>query len=114
MNSFFKSFGFAFSGIKYSLKERNMKVHVLCAILVVIFGITLNISNSEWCILLICIALVISMEMINTAIEHLVNLVEPNYHVIAGKVKDLAAGAVLVCAIITAIIASLIFGKYIL
>ena len=74
MNPFFKSFGFAFLGIKLSLKERNMKVHALCAVLAIVGGFVLDITLTEWCIILICIGGVLSLEMINTAIEHLVDL----------------------------------------
>lgn len=114
MNSFFKSFTYAFNGIKLSLQQRNMKVHVCCAILAVVCGFILKINIIEWCIILICIGIVLALEIINSAIESLVDLVEPNHHPIAGKIKDLAAGAVLIFSIITALIGALIFGKYIL
>ena len=91
-----------------------MKVHIVCALIAMITAYVLNISLTEWCIILICIGIVLSLEIINTAIEALVDLVEPNQNSMAGKVKDLAAGAVLVFSIISAIIGIMIFGKYIL
>jgi diacylglycerol kinase len=114
MNSFLKSFTYAYKGIKVALSHRNMRVHILCAIMALITAYILNISLTEWCIILICIGIVLSLEIINTAIETLVDLVEPNQNSMAGKVKDLAAGAVLVFSIISALIGIMIFGKYIL
>ena len=114
MSSFFKSFTYAFKGIILSIKERNMKIHVGCAILSILFGFLFNITITEWFVILICIGAVLALEMINTAIEHLVDLVEPNYNPKAGAIKDLAAGAVLVFSIISALIGIMIFGKYIL
>lgn len=114
MNSFFKSFIYAFNGLKLSVMQRNMKIHILCAILAIITGFLLKISVTEWSIILICIGVVFTLEIINTAIEALVDLVEPNQNPLAGKVKDLAAGAVLIFSIISAIVGCLVFGKYIL
>lgn len=112
MNSFFKSFSFALNGLKISLKQRNMKIHISCALLVIALGLYFKITIIHWCILLLCIGAVIALEIINTAIEHLVDLVSPNYNELAGKVKDLAAGAVLVIAIISAIVGCVIFWNY--
>lgn len=114
MNSFLKSFTYAFNGIKLSLQQRNMKVHVCCAVLAIFLGFLFNITITEWCLVLICIGIVLALETINTAIEFLVNLVEPNHHPVAGKIKDLAAGAVLIFSVISALIGIMIFGKYIL
>ncbi len=114
MHPFFKSFTYAYKGIKLALLQRNMKVHILCAIITMITAYILNISLTEWCIILICIGIVLSLEIIYTAIEAFVDLVEPNQNPIAGNVKDLAAGAVLVFSIISAVIGIMIFGKYIL
>lgn len=114
MTNFFKSFTFAFNGIKLSLKQRNIKVLVCCAIVSITLGFFLNVNNSEWFAILLCIGIVLSLETINTAIEHLVDLVEPNFNPKAAAIKDLAAGAVLIFSIISAIIGTMIFGKYIL
>jgi diacylglycerol kinase len=114
MNSFFKSFTYAIKGIALSWQQRNMKVHICCALLAIAFGFILKINTVEWCIILICIGAVLSLETINTAIELFVDLVEPNHNPLAGKIKDLAAGAVLIFSIISALIGTLLFGKYIL
>lgn len=114
MKNLQRSFAYAITGIKLSLKQRNFKIQVLLAFLVVLAGFYFQITLPEWCILLVCIALVLSLEMVNTAIEHFVDLVSPDHHKTAGIVKDVAAGAVLFSSIISAIIGVIIFAKYIL
>ena len=114
MPHFIKSVSFAINGLKLVLKEKHIKIHLIVAVLVAAAGFYFKITYTEWCIVLICIGVVLSLEIINTAIEHFVNLVEPNYNSKAGAIKDLAAGAVLVFSIITIIIGIMIFGKYIL
>lgn len=114
MHSFFKSFTYAIKGIQLSLKQRNMKVLVASAFIAIVFGFFFNITSSEWCVVLICIGIVISLEIINTAIENFVDLVEPNHHPKAGAIKDLAAGAVLIFSIISALVGIIIFGKHFL
>ena len=105
-----QSFGYAFRGI-YSVfgTEANMKIHIGISLLVIICGIAFNISITEWMFCLLCIGLVVGAEMFNTAIENVVDLASPELHPLAGKAKDIAAGAVLICAIISVIIGLLIF-----
>lgn len=110
MNKTIKSFGYAGQGIRSVFQsEQNMRIHLIVGCLVIIFGFIFNICLTEWMLCLLCFGLVIGMEMMNTAIEKLVDLVSPNHHPIAGKVKDIAAGAVLICAIISVIVGLLIF-----
>ena len=104
------SFYYAFRGIITAIKEeRNMKIHVSIATLVVILGLLLPLSKVEWFSIIIIISLVISAEIFNTAIETIVNLVSPKYNELAKKAKDLSAGAVLVLAICSVIIGLIIF-----
>ena len=104
------SFKFAFKGIGSSIRsERNMKIHFTMMILVVLAGIILNISMWEWITCFILFGLVISLEMVNTAIEIVVDLVSPTFNERAGRAKDIAAGAVLVNAIVAFIIGLIIF-----
>ncbi|MCD6017869.1 MAG: dgkA [Bacteroidetes bacterium] len=114
MISFFRSFGFAFKGINFSLMQRNMKIMLICAFLAVILGFILHITSMEWCVILICIGLVLALETMNTAIEAFVDLVQPNHHPVAGKIKDLSAGAVFIFCLLAFACGVLIFGKYIL
>src|SRR5688500_7793276 len=105
MKEFFKSFIYAIQGIHASLREqRNLKVQILVALLTVGAGFYFNISAIEWCLILLTIGLVIGLEMINTAIESLVDLVTHEWKPLAGKVKDMAAGAVLAASIIAVIV----------
>lgn len=108
-----KSFGYAFQGIvTFICKEPNAWIHCIAVILVIFLGIHFDITNTEWCIVCICFGLVLSAEAFNSAIERLVDLVSPEYHPLAGKVKDIAAGAVLINAIASAIIGIIIFIPY--
>jgi diacylglycerol kinase (ATP) len=105
-----QSFGYAFRGIKtVFLSEINMKIHIFITVLVVICGFVFTISLTEWMFCLLCIAIVTGAEMMNTAIEKVVDLASPEQHPLAGKAKDIAAGAVLLCAIISVIIGLIIF-----
>jgi undecaprenol kinase len=105
-----KSFGYAFQGIFVFFKnEAHAKIHLVLAILAIILGIWLKISQNEWLAVILSIALVISLEMINSAIEKVVDLVSPGFHPLAGKAKDIAAGAVLVAALATLLIGLVIF-----
>lgn len=110
MKKIIDSFRNAFRGIRIAARtERNMRIHLIFAILVIFFGTLFLISPLEWMICLICFGLVIGMEMMNTAIETLVDLVSPQKQKMAGKAKDIAAGAVLVSALIAATVGLIIF-----
>ena len=115
MKKLLKSFKYAFDGIFTGIKEeQNMKIHIAIMILVIIFGIMLKISKMEWIICIILFGLVISMKLINTAIENTVDLVTKEKNEQAKIAKDVAAGAVLVSAIASAIIGLIIFVPKIL
>jgi len=105
-----KSFGYAFEGIFVTIRdERNIKIHLVMMTLVIICGFIFGLSVTEWLICLVLFALVISLEILNTAIEAVVDLASPGRHPLAKKAKDCAAGAVLVSAIFAAIIGLMIF-----
>ena len=104
------SFKYAFTGIFSALKtEKNLKIHISIATLVIIFGIIFKISKLDWVICLIGIMTVISSELINTAIENTVDLITKEKNEQAKIAKDVEAGAVLVSAIAAAIIGLMIF-----
>lgn len=108
-----KSFSYAFKGLgSFLRKEHNAWIHCTAVVLVTIGGYYYDITVSEWCIVLLCFAMVLAAEAFNTAIERLVNLVSPDFHPLAGDVKDIAAGAVLITAIFAAIIGFIIFLPY--
>lgn len=109
-----KSFGYAFKGIVSLLKkEHNAWIHCTAIVVVTLAGFHFSIAPTEWCIVVLCFGMVLAAEGFNTAIERLVDLVSPGFHPIAGDVKDVAAGAVLICAIAAAIIGGIIFIPYI-
>lgn len=108
------SFKYALNGIAISFKEQlNIKIHLATVLLVVCAGLYFGITLIEWILLVITIALVIGLELVNSAIENLVDLISPQQHPLAGKIKDIAAGAVLVVAIASLVIGALIFYKYV-
>ncbi len=104
------SFNFAISGIIQALKtEPNMKIHFLIAFLVLFLSLFFNFSRVEMIILILTVGMVITAEMINTAIEKTIDLITGDYHPLAKLVKDVAAGAVLVTAIMAVLVAYLLF-----
>ena len=108
-----RSFGYAWKGIQSCVgKEQNLSFHLIAAMAVIIAGIVLGITRTEWIMVVMCIGTVIAAELFNTAIEKLVDLVAPERHPVAGQVKDIAAGAVLICAVAAAIIGLIIFIPY--
>jgi diacylglycerol kinase len=111
-NPILHSFKFAFQGLVFAWKERNFKLHILSTIAVLSLGFYCQVSKIEWIVLLLCIAAVLSLELFNTALEKIVDLVSPNKHPLAGMAKDLSASAVLVFSITSAIIGVVIFYPY--
>lgn len=105
-----KSFRYAFQGIKTLFKsEHNAWIHLTAAVLVIFCGFELEISATEWCIVVICIGAVTMAEAFNTAIEAIADKVSPEYNPLIGKAKDVAAGGVLLMAIGAAACGLIIF-----
>ncbi len=105
-----RSFGYAFEGIINTVKgERNMKIHCGFMLAVVVCGFIFRLTYTEWLICLALFGLVTSLELVNTAVEAVVDLVTEERKPLAKKAKDAAAGAVLVSAIFAAIIGLIIF-----
>jgi diacylglycerol kinase (ATP) len=104
-----ESFSHAFDGIMTGVEERNMKIHFGFTILVVLFGLLLKISATEWCLCFVLFGLILGLELVNTAIEAVVDLVTEEYRPLAKRAKDAAAGAVLIAAIMAAITGLIIF-----
>jgi len=108
----FKSFRYAINGILLGFRtQHNFRIHIAAFSLVVIAGIFFRISTIEWCLLLIVSALVMCFQLINSAIEMLVDQVSPEYNEKAGMIKDLSAAAVLLSAIFAAAAGVFIFCK---
>lgn len=95
-------------------RERNMKIHGLATIIALSLGLILRLSRWEWGLLLITIFLVLMAETINSAIEKTIDLYTESYHPLAKAAKDLAAGAVLLTAVMAVIMAFIIFVPHLL
>lgn len=109
IRKFLRSFRFAFEGIIESTKEQNMRFHLISACIVVIAAMLTHISVMEWVAIVLAMALVIGAELINSALERVVDLATDELHPLAKAAKDMAAGAVLVFALSSVIIGVLIF-----
>lgn len=106
------SFNFAIEGIIYTFKtEKNMKIHFAAAIIVLILSLFYNFSKLEMIAIMATITLVIMAEMINTAIEAVVDMMTEEYHVFAKIAKNVAAGAVLIAALNAIFVAYILFFK---
>lgn len=106
----YKSFSYAFKGIYQVFRhELNMQIHLLAAIVVIIAGFVLQLTTTEWCLVIFAIIGVWVAEMFNTSIEVLTDLVSPDYHELAGKVKDIAAGAVVLSTLGAVVVGGLVF-----
>ncbi len=108
--NFWQSLAFALAGLRHALRsQRNLRIHVTVAAAVVIAGLALRINRSEWAIVAALIALVIALELLNTAIEALVDLASPAPHPLAKVAKDTAAAATLAAALGSAAAGLIIF-----
>lgn len=115
LNKRLASFKYAFRGITDLFASTpNARIHLAATFFVVAAGIYFQIERSEWISLVIVIAMVIAAESFNTSIEYLTDLVTKDYHELAKKTKDAAAGGVLICAITALTIGTYIFIPYIL
>jgi diacylglycerol kinase (ATP) len=110
LKKFVKSFGYAGRGIYQLIRhEQNAKVHLLATVAVIAAGWLAGLNRYEWLGICVAIGMVWGAETANTAIEKLVNMVSPERRPEAGLVKDIAAGGVLICAIVAIVIALLVF-----
>jgi diacylglycerol kinase len=109
MKKFLKGFYFAFNGIKYSFRTQlNFRIHGFLALIAIFLSYFLQITLYEWLWIIFAIALVLIVELINTAIETLVDLVSPEFNVKAGLIKDISAAAVLIAAFFALLIGFII------
>jgi diacylglycerol kinase (ATP) len=102
--------GWAFRGLWWFLKEpQNLWVHLPAALLVVVVGWLLGVDRTDWCLLIIAIAIVLVAEGLNSALESLADAVHPAEHPLVGRAKDVAAGAVLLASFAAAAIGLIVF-----
>ena len=106
------SFKCAAQGLAHTFNsQRNMKIHLVFAIVAIILGFVLAIPLSSWVAVVVCMGLVLVTECINTALESLVDLVSPEYNRLACYAKDCAAAGVLASALLSLVVAILVFGS---
>ncbi len=94
--------------------ERNIKVMLLGSVFAVSMGFLLQIDLLSWAIILLCCGVVIAAELLNTAVETIVDLVSPEYHPLAGRAKDISAGAVWALCVIVALVGVIVFANALL
>lgn len=110
IKKFLLSFTYPIKGLKYAYRnEQNLTVDVGMALIVVIFGFLFRIETWEWAVLIITVGIMLALELVNTAIEAVVDLVTEEYHPLAKVAKDTSAAAVFVFAIVSIIIGLIIF-----
>lgn len=110
MRQFAKALSHACAGIRYGIAtQRNLRFHLLAGTAAVLFGFWKRLQPAEWAVLIVLIVLIIAAELVNTAIESVVDLISPEYHPLAKAAKDTAAGAVLVLSIGAFVVGCLLF-----
>ncbi|WP_424766226.1 diacylglycerol kinase family protein [Paenibacillus sp. sgz302251] len=111
MRKFMRSFLAAGAGVGFAIRtQSHMRFHIAAAIMVCGLGWLVSLKPLEWAIIIVTIAMVMTAEMMNTAIEQAVDLASPNIHPIAKIAKDAAAGAVLISAALSLVVGLLIMG----
>ncbi len=110
LKKFFHSFTYPIKGLKYAYRnEQNLAVDVGVSLLVLIAGVIFKLDKSEWLVIVFTIGAVISLELVNTAIEAVVDMVTEEYHPLAKVAKDTSAAAVFIIAIVAVIVGLIIF-----
>lgn len=110
LNRFFRSFKYAAQGVASAMKrEQNIRFHFLAGLIVFIAAFLTGLPYTEWLVIVGLVGGMIALELVNSAIERVVDLASPEIHPLAKEAKDIAAGAVLVFAAASAIIGLLIF-----
>ncbi len=112
-NRFTKSFLYAIHGLSYTWRhEPNFRIQLVAAFLVIIAGLSFSISRSEWLIIFLVISSVLVLELLNSAVETLTDLVKPRLHEYVRLIKDMMASAVLVASVAAIVIGLAIFIPY--
>lgn len=110
MKRFIKSLGYAINGWKlFFITEKNGQIQLTIAIIVVVASFVFRISHAEWIAVLLCMALVLALEMTNSVLEKLIDFLYPDQHDHVKWIKDVAAGAVLWAAVLSAVVGGIIF-----
>ena len=109
------SFGHAVRGVWAALRsEVHLRFHAVATVAVIGLGFYCDLARLEWALLALAVAAVWTAELLNTAVEALTDLVSPSFHPLAGRAKDVAAGAVLLAALGALVVGALVFGPHLL
>ena len=109
-----RSVRYAAQGVRVMLaSQQNAWIHAVATVMVGVLGVTVGLSTADWCWIVLAVVAVWTAEALNTAFEFLTDVASPAFHPVAGKAKDVAAGAVLISAIGSVLIGLLVFGPHI-
>ena len=109
------SFGNAFNGLRYALQtQRNARIHLTVTLVVLMAGLWLGLNLVEWCLIILSIGMVWMAELSNTVLENVVDLLSPDYHVLAKTAKDVKAGVVVMASLSAVLVGVLVFGPKLL
>jgi diacylglycerol kinase (ATP) len=104
----------AVQGVRVMLaSQQNAWIHAVATVMVGVLGVTVGLSTADWCWIVLAVVAVWTAEALNTAFEFLTDVASPAFHPLAGKAKDVAAGAVLITAVGSVLIGLLVFGPHI-
>jgi diacylglycerol kinase len=110
-----QSFKFALRGFAYACKtERSLRILILCILLAVAAGIFLGLTGPEWCVVLICCGATLAAELLNTAVECIIDMFVHEYNALAGRAKDVAASATLIFIVISLAVGLIVYVPHIL
>jgi diacylglycerol kinase len=109
------SFGNAFNGLRYALQtQRNARIHLSVTLVVLAAGLWLGLNLVEWCLIILSIGMVWMAELSNTVLENVVDLLSPDYHMLAKAAKDVKAGVVVMASLSAVLVGVLVFGPKLL
>mgnify|MGYP004586627041 FL=1 len=101
-------------GLRYGVRcERNVRIDCCFAVLALVLAAIFRVSPEQWLAIVICIAVVVAFELVNTAVETLTDLASPQFHPLAGRAKDCAAAACLVVSACALVVGMIIFVPYV-
>jgi diacylglycerol kinase (ATP) len=110
-----RSVRYALRGIRVMIaSQQNAWIHAIATVVVAVLGVWLGLSTAEWSWIVLAVIAVWTAEALNTAFEFLTDVASPAFHPLAGKAKDVAAGAVLISAVGSILIGLLVLGPHIL
>lgn len=108
-----KSFAYAFRGLKKTFsEEQNLQIQAIVGIIIIIIAFILRIKPLEWCLIALAISLVFLMEIINSAIERVTDVLKPRIHAYVKEIKDIMAAAVMIASILAIIVGLVVFIPY--